>query len=245
MTGIIPEIRPLGLDGVIVRFAFHVSDEASAAVQAMLADLETSDFDGLTEIVPSLASVYLRFDTERYPRAAALKAIENLVSSRDWSRATVPQPNRTWRIPVSFGGNRGPELSEAATLSGSTESAAIEALVSADLRILAIGFAPGQPYFGLLPTEWDIPRKSELTPKVPAGALVVAVRQLVLFANPSPTGWRQIGYTPFRPFDLARAEPSVLQTGDAIRLIRVREDDIASIERSGDPLGGATLERRP
>ena len=45
-----------------------------------------------------------------------------------------------------------------------------------------------------------MPRTSTLTAEVPAGALVTAVRQLVLFANPSPTGWRQIGMSAFKPF---------------------------------------------
>ena len=39
----------------------------------------------------------------------------------------------------------------------------------------------------------------DLNAEVPAGALVTAVRQLVLFANPSPTGWRQIGMSALNP----------------------------------------------
>ncbi|MGA1181499.1 MAG: carboxyltransferase domain-containing protein, partial [Marivivens sp.] len=111
-------------------------------------------------------------------------------------------------------------------------------------RVLAIGFAPGQPYIGLLPDNWNLPRLSQLTPKVPAGALVVAVRQLVLFCNDSTTGWRQIGQTGFRPFWPHSSTPFRLEVGDAIRIEHVSQMDLAALapERT-EGLGGARLEK--
>ena len=79
-----------------------------------------------------------------------------------------------------------------------------------------IGFAPGQPYLGELPEAWDIPRQTALTDRVPIGALTVAIRQLVLFSVSTPTGWRHIGQTAFRPFRPDAETPFVLRPGDEV-----------------------------
>ena len=76
-----------------------------------------------------------------------------------------------------------------------------------EVEVLALGFAPGQPYLGELPGHWALPRRQTLNPQVPQGALVTAVRQFVLFANPSPTGWRQVGRTGFACFRPGAADP--------------------------------------
>jgi allophanate hydrolase subunit 1 len=67
------------------------------------------------------------------------------------------------------------------------------------VRVLAVGFAPGQPYLGPLGEEWNLPRLKALQ-QVPAGALVQAISQFVLFTGPAPTGWRHVGQTAFRCF---------------------------------------------
>ena len=83
---------------------------------------------------------------------------------------------------------------------------------------------------------------SELNPAVPAGAIVVAVRQIVLFGAESATGWQQVGRTGFRTFVPDRAEPMPLQGGDAIRFARVARDEMTRLEQDGDRMGGARLE---
>ena len=127
-------------------------------------------------------------------------------------------------------------------LAGVTEAQALRDLTQTELRVLAIGFAPGQPYIGRLPEAWEIPRQPQLTPSVPAGALVVALRQLVLFGNVSTTGWRQIGLCAFRPFKIDRAHPFALRQGDAIRLVAAPLDEIRALGRNPDALGGARCE---
>ena len=116
-------------------------------------------------------------------------------------------PRRLWSIPCSYGGDDGPQLAEAASLAGLSEAEAIAALSAARVRVLALGFAPGMPYLGILPAEWDLPRQTGLTPKVPEGALVVAVRQFVLFGTEAPTGWRQVGRTLFGCFEPGARPP--------------------------------------
>ena len=236
------EILPLGQDGVLVRFARKPDLSALSAAQRFRAVLARQQHSEITEVAPSLASVLLRFDPEATPRSR-IEAIAQKALAELGPNADLPAPTRRWHLPVAFGADAGPQLAEAAALAGLTQEAAVRQLVEADLRVLAIGFAPGQPYIGLLPDTWNLPRLSQLTPKVPAGALVVAVRQLVLFCNDSTTGWRQIGQTGFRPFWPHSPTPFRLEVGDAIRIEPVSRTDLAALapERT-DGLGGARLE---
>jgi KipI family sensor histidine kinase inhibitor len=185
----------------------------------------------------------VRFDPVVLTRAALRDVIAPELDGQDWANVSPPAPTRRWHIPVCFGPDQAPQLDEIAALAGCSPDQAIEAITGTDLSVLAIGFAPGQPYLGMLPDNWGFARQSELTPMVPAGAVVVALRQVVLFANDSPTGWRQAGQSAFRPFLLTRPEPLVLRAGDGVRFHTVGVGEFeALVAANSDGLGGATCE---
>ncbi|MCE5972803.1 allophanate hydrolase subunit 1 [Sinirhodobacter sp. WL0062] len=235
-----PEVLPLGLDGVLVRFALRFDAGANRAARALVASLEAAPLPGQVECVSALASTLVRFDRMATTRAF----IEQALRERLLDIAHTPtHPERIWRIPASFGGENGPQLTQVAQIAGLGEAALIDQLCASPLDVLAIGFAPGQPYLGLLPANWEMPRLSALTPEVPAGAIVTAIRQIVLFANASPTGWRWLGRCAFRPFQLHAENPVPLRAGDGVQFIPVEHSALSAIEATGDPMGGARLER--
>ena len=234
-----PEICTLGYDALLIRFAREASEAATARVQVMLRLIEETELPYVTEIAPALASIMVRFQGGANERALLHEQLTDLMEKTDWATVAVPVAKRRWIIPICFDGDAAPHLAEVAQIAGKSEAAIVHDLENANVRVLALGFAPGQPYIGLLPREWDMPRTSTLTSEVPAGALVTAVRQLVLFANPSPTGWRQIGMSAFKPFALETDTPILLRAGDAVQFLRASADDIARLKASGDPKGGA------
>lgn len=229
----LPRILPLGMDALIVRFSLTPDPGANAAAQVFARRLEEAPPPGVEEVVPSLASVMVRFDPRAATRAGLSRALKELLEGRDWHQVTPPPATRRWVIPAAFGGRFGPQLADAARAAGLSEAQARADLAGTRLRVLAIGFAPGQPYLGLLPEPWDFPRLGALTPQVPAGALVVALRQVVLFANPSATGWRHVGQTAFRPFRPETAEPFPLRVGDEVRFEPVPETEFAALLENG------------
>ncbi|WP_444451761.1 5-oxoprolinase subunit B family protein [Rhodobacter capsulatus] len=230
-----PELLALGLDGVLIRFATAYSDAANSAAQHLAAALTSDPIPGQTEIAPGLGSVLLRFDRLATHRADILAALQHRLAAPQ----TAPSATQHWTIPACFGGTAGADLAEAAALAGRTEEALISELCATDLRVLALGFAPGQPYLGTLPEHWQMPRLPALTPRVEAGTITTALRQIVLFAAPSPTGWRALGRSAFRPFTAATAEPFLLRPGDTLRFTPASVEDIAGLIEKGDPLGGA------
>lgn len=236
-------IRTVGIDGMIVTFGDVYSEAANRAAIAFRASYDPQKPAHVSETSITLCSVYVRFDPLALPHEAIRRDLQRHVDSRDWYAAPLPKGRRLWRVPTVFGTDLAPQLDEAAAAAGLTPDAARAELCAARVRVQGIGFAPGQPYLGGLPEHWNIPRQTGLTPRVPAGALVVAIRQFVLFGVSAPTGWRHVGQTAFSLFDRGGDTPFTLRHGDEVIFISSPRDSWDRLQAA--PLGGATCEPVP
>ncbi len=234
-----PVIRTAGVDGVLISFSDTLNESANRAALAFRAAVDAAGWDGVEETSSSLVSVYMRFDPIGFDHATMHHRITGLLDSRDWYQAQLPEGRRFWQIPAVFGTDLAPQLAQAAAQAGMTEAQAIASLAAARLRVQTIGFAPGQPYLGTLPEGWDIPRQSQLTARVPEGAVAVAIRQLVLFSVSTPTGWQHVGQTAMRLFQPDADTPFLLRAGDEVQFTPTTPDALDGMRR--DPMGGATV----
>ena len=233
-----PMIRRVGLSGLLVSFAGQLDEAANRAALAFRAAIDAQGWQGVEETSSSLASAFVRFDPVALPHSALEARLAELLAAQDWLAAALPAGRKLWHVPTVYGGALAPQLDEAAALAGLSADAAIEELSTTRVRVLTLGFAPGQPYLGPLGSNWDIPRQQNLTKSVPVGALVVAIRQFVLFATSAPTGWRHVGQTAFPAFRPDAPLPFALTPGDEIVFDAAPAGDWPQLQ--GDPMGGAT-----
>lgn len=236
-----PTIRTAGFDGLLVSFAGGLSEPANRAALAFRDAVAREGWDGIEETSTALVSTYIRFDPLWRDHAAMRDDVAALLATRDWFAADLPGGRRLWRVPTVYGTALAPQLEEAAALAGMTAQQAIASISGTRMRVQTIGFAPGQPYLGELPSAWNIPRQSALTGSIPVGALTVAIRQLVLFSVSTPTGWRHIGQTAFRLFRPEAEAPFVLRPGDEVLFEPARPEDWRALQGAG-PDGGAVSE---
>ena len=236
-----PLIRRAGLNGLLVSFAGSLSEPSNRAALAFRSAVDALSLDGVAETMASLASVFVRFDPSLLPHSVLEARLQDLLTAQDWSLAALPAGRRFWRVPTVYGTELAPQLAEAADAAGMTEAQAIDSLGSARVRVLTIGFAPGQPYLGSLGPEWDLPRQTGLTPKVPRGALVQAIRQFVLFATSAPTGWRHVGQTGLTLFEPEAAHPFALRPGDEMVFEPVSKPDFLKHCQEDSRRGGAIV----
>jgi KipI family sensor histidine kinase inhibitor len=236
-----PRIRTVGVDGMLVSFGDRLSEPANRAALALRAELEHLSWEGVEECATSLVSAYLRFDPLHLSHAELQARLANLLGARDWYQAALPEGRKLWRIPTVYGTDLAPQLAEAAEVAGMTAQQAIDSISSCQVRVQTIGFAAGQPYLGALDEAWNIPRQTELTDRVPEGALTVAIRQLVLFSVSTPTGWRHVGQTAFRLFRPDSDAPFVLRPGDEVLFTPTDAETLRNMREDG-PDGGATCE---
>lgn len=237
----LPSIRAIGVDGLLVSFGTQLSEAANRAALAFRAAIEAENLTAVVETATSLTSTYLRFDLDGADHAQLRDKLAAMLARSDWYQAPLPQGRRLWHVPAVFGTDLAPQLDDAAELAGLSASDAIASICAAPLRVQTIGFAPGQPYLGELPPEWDIPRQTNLTPRVPEGALAVAIRQMVLFSVSTPTGWRHVGQTALRLFRPDQPDPFLLRPGDEVVFKPVTREEYENICRLDDA-GGAVSE---
>ncbi|MCK0149056.1 allophanate hydrolase subunit 1 [Marivita sp. S6314] len=235
-----PLIRPAGLGGVLVTFGDGLSEPANRAALAFSAAVDRAGIAGIEECAPSLVSVFVRFDPLGVSLDAVTRALTDLLQEQDWHAAPLPQGRRFIRVPTVYGGDLAPQFDESAAAAGRSRDDALKDLSEARVRVQTIGFAPGQPYLGLLPEAWNIPRQTNLTQAVPEGALVLAIRQLVLFSVTNPTGWRHVGQTALKLFRPDSDDPFFLRPGDEVQFVPV-DRDVLENARS-DPDGGAEIQ---
>jgi allophanate hydrolase subunit 1 len=77
---------------------------------------------------------------------------------------------------------------------------------------------------------------------VPRGALVLAIRQFVLFSSSTPTGWRHVGQTGIMLFRPEAETPFALRAGDELQFEPVSRTDFLKLREDDAIMGGATCE---
>ena len=79
---------------------------------------------------------------------------------------------------------------------------------AAEYLVACMGFAPGFPYLMGMPAELATPRLPDPRTRVPAGSIAIGGHQTGIYSMETAGGWRIIGRTPVRLFDLGQAKPS-------------------------------------
>ena len=235
-----PRIKTVGLNGILVQFSNQLDEASNRAALAFSDTIKMQKWDCIEEVSATLVSTFMRFDIRRVSHDDLIKDIDAVLRPKNWFEAPLPLGRRHFEIPCVFGGEHGPQFNDAADAAGLSACEALNELTSVKTRVMTIGFAPGQPYLGQLDQHWDIPRLSNLTAQVPQGALIVAIRQLIIFSAPNPTGWRHIGQTAFACFRPDQTSPFALRSGDEISLRDISANELFKIkakDHSGN--GGA------
>ena len=240
-----PIIRTVGLDGLLVTFAPGLSDAGNRAALAFRTAVDRLGWPEIAESSSTLVSAFFRVDLIDHDPEMLRARLHEVLGDRNWLEAPLPPGRTLWTLPAVFGGPRAPQLIEAAEAAGITEAQARHDLATTELRVLTLGFAPGQPYLGHMPPAWNVPRQTELSEHVPNGAIIAAVQQLCLLLKDSPTGWRHVGQTAFRGFLPEAENPFPLTPGDVMRFVEIDAGELERIEAHGDPMAGATRDILP
>lgn len=170
---------------------------------------------GVLESVPALGVVTVMFDPLRLTTGELQQQLEAYLGQLSTQPASAP---RQVSIPVVFDG---PDLAWCAQQSHQSTEGLIEALCLAQLEVAFLGFTPGFAYLSGLPPELHMPRLDAPRPQVPAQSVALGGPWAGIYPKATPGGWRIVGHTPLRPFDLEREEITLLRPGDQVRFTRV------------------------
>ncbi len=211
-------ILPVGDSALLVKLGEGIDLATNRQAHALARSLAEGGEAGLGECVPSYTSVLVHYNPLALTYAQAARAVEAAVESLaalpDW------QP-RVVEIPVVYGGEFGPDLEFVARHNRLSEEEVIRLHCLPDYPVYMMGFSPGFPYLGGLDPRITAPRLERPRERVAAGSVGIAGAQTGVYPIESPGGWRIIGRTPLRLFDLRREPPFLLAPGDVVRFVPI------------------------
>jgi inhibitor of KinA len=213
-----------GEQGLIVEFGNAIDPVVNARVLRLARAMAARGLEGVLETVPTYRSLLVLFDPLVLPRERLASEVEGLLAAP----AAVEAPGaggNTVELPVLYGGEFGPDLAFVAQHNGLSPEEVISFHSSPAYLVYMIGFTPGFPYLGGMSSRLATPRLPSPRVKVPPGSVGIAGNQTGVYPLESPGGWRLIGRTPLRLFDVDAERPFLLAPGDLVRFRPVDEEE--------------------
>jgi inhibitor of KinA len=210
-------IDPMGESAVLVTLGDEIDPALAARARAIAAAVEGRRPFG--KPVSAYASVLIPFDPVAWSVAEATNAVAEIVAAVGPGTSLV---GRLVEVPVRYGGADGPDLEDVAGILGLRPEAVIEIHAAAEYEAFFLGFAPGFAYLGPLPASIVTPRLDVPRPRVPPGSVAIAGGQTAIYPTETPGGWRLIGRTELRPWDVTRDPPALILPGDRVRFVPIR-----------------------
>lgn len=228
-------IRAQGDRCINVDFGDSINPETGRLCLSAAAIFRAARLPGVYEIVPTYISVALHYSPtrENMSEGCAYETLcERIHGLLKDGIPSVDQVSRTIQIPICYGGTHGPDLLDIAKRIGLSPEEVIERHSQSPAMVYMLGFAPGCPYVALLDPVFAIPRRDTPITAVPAGAVVVANRQNMIYPSTLPCGWHVLGATPLKMFDLNREPPVLLSPGDRLQFVPISAEEFEHIQQS-------------
>lgn len=225
-SGLEGQVQAVGDQCLLVSFGTQVNPQTNAKVQAFIEAMLAEPLPGVMDIAPAFTTVALQYDPMHWMgegvAPTAYEAVAQAVQARMAKiRLGAQRPGRVIELPVCYGGDYGPDLDSVAEQCGMTTAEVIALHGATEQPIYTFFFAPGQPFAGMLDARLHLPRLKTPRTRVPAGSVAIANGLTCIYPVEIAGGWRLIGRTPWRMFDLDRDPPTRLQLGDRVKFVPI------------------------
>ncbi len=182
--------------------------------------LQQRNDPAIIDIIPGMNNItlflnpYLHIDKEAY--SAELHALWAEAESIDLTKAFQGQ---LIEIPVTYGGEQGPDLQEVAKIHQMTPEEVVALHTAPIYTVYFVGFMPGFVYLGGLDPQLHTDRRATPRITIPAGSVGIGGSQTGVYPGVSPGGWQILGNTEVPFFDLSQEQPSLFMPGDQLRFV--------------------------
>lgn len=221
-----------GDSALVLAYPARLDPDVNARCVAVAGALRRLRPPGVRDVVEAYATVTVHCDPLACDVDALAAVLRRLAAgAAPPAGGDADRPRREHRLPVRYGGARGPDLADVARFARCSEAEVVERHRGAAYRVYMLGFQPGFAYLGAVDPRIAAPRRAAPRVHVPAGSVGIAARQTGVYPVASPGGWQLIGQTPVRVFDPARRDPFLLAAGDLVRFEPIDEASYAELER--------------
>lgn len=221
---------PFGDNGLLIEFGDVISLEVNRRVIALSEAIIGAKIQGVEELVPTYRSLLARYNASKISYEQLVFRIKDIEKTME--ERSIEKVGRKIIIPVVYGREYGPDLTDVARFHGLTEEQVVEIHSGREYRVYMVGFVAGFPYLGEVADEIATPRLETPRLKVPAGSVGIAEKQTGIYPCEAPGGWRIIGRTPLRLFNPLQQPPVVLQLGDIVKFKPISEKEFRITENT-------------
>ena len=223
-------IKNVGDQSVTIYFDNKISPDINLRVHKISQKINDDKESWLIDVVPAYNSLNVIYDLNLIQSKQVKKYLSKIILSNK----TLTKNNNTSniiKIPVKYGGNEGPDLEYVADFCKLSSEEIIKIHTSEIYLVYMTGFSPGFPYLGELDPRIHCPRLDNPRIKVDSGSVGLAGSQTGIYSIDSPGGWRIIGRTPIKLFDLEKKDPFYISPGMRIKFFNVDLKNYEDIQK--------------
>ena len=202
----------------LIEFDNRIDPAVNARAIAVARAVRAAKWPAVRDVVTAYRSVAVYVDPLAADAERVRADLDHLVKA---TSAADTADEVVVTVPVCYGGEFGPDLSEVAAFAGCSERDVIDRHTGLEYRVYMVGYVPGFPYMGTVDGRIAAPRRQTPRVRVPSGSVGIAGLQTGIYPRETPGGWNLIGRTPLRPFDERRPEPCLFKAGSRVRFVSI------------------------
>lgn len=220
---------PAGDKALLVEFGKSISLGINRKVHALDKAISQLELRGVEECVPTYRSLLVYYDPLETSYEQLVFRLKDLEGKLGEVKASARK--RIIEVPVVYGSEYGPDLTYVAKYHNLDEEETIRLHSGKEYVVYMLGFIAGFPYLGEVVDEIATPRLKTPRLRVPAGSVGIAEKQTGIYPCESPGGWRIIGRTPLRLFDVKKRPPALIQPCDTVKFKPIEKEQFENLYR--------------
>ena len=213
--------------GLVLDFGNKTSKSISQEVNEAFLNISNLNLQSLN-IIPSFNKIVVNFKNSknRDQNKDKINIKMNETKSQSNKKTT-----KTWKIPACYDEDFALDIKIIQKLHKVSKEEIINLHSSVNYYTYYIGFMPGFPYLGDVPSQLITPRLATPRVKIPARSIGIAKNHTCIYPKNSPGGWNIIGQIPFDIFDLQSSYPSLFLPGDEVKFYSISLSEFQKIKK--------------
>lgn len=162
------QLTPLGDQALVITLGASIDPVVNRRLQTLIKEIRQANLPGIVVLIPAYSTLTVTYDgiVTNYD-----KLIHTLKPLIDPSLSAPLATPTTWLIPVRYGGDGGPDLTDVANFADQSTGEVVQAHTDQDYLIYFLGFLPGFAYMGSVDDEIAMPRLAKPRLEIPAGSV--------------------------------------------------------------------------
>ncbi|MFI6369174.1 allophanate hydrolase subunit 1 [Nocardia sp. NPDC050630] len=213
------DIREYGDSGLLLALPGDTATARWEGASQLASALRLALPLGLVDVIATFEHAFISFDPLITDHATMRQAVRTLLDTVERPIATTP--SQYFEIPVVYGEEYGPDLADVGAQVGLSPTEVVHFHTGSPWTVRFCGAPVGAPFLNGPTLPAPVSRLPDPRTRVQPGSVALSGPNTVIYPVVSPGGWRIIGRTPLRLFDMTDENLVRYRPGDRFRFVSV------------------------